>query len=32
MIDLQVVTEATTLEEVEAAAEALGAKLATGEA
>ena len=32
MIDLQVVTEATTLEEVEAAAEALGERLATGDA
>src|SRR5215211_2826719 len=32
MIDLQVVTEATTLEEVEAAAEDLGGRLATGEA
>ena len=32
MIDLQVVTAATTLEEVEDAAEDLGAKLATGEA
>ena len=32
MIDLQVVTEATTLEEVERAAEALGERLATGEA
>ena len=32
MIDLQVVTEATTLEEIEAAAEDLGTRLATGEA
>jgi glycerate kinase len=32
MIDLQVVTEATTLEEVERAAEALGERLATGAA
>ena len=32
MIDLQVVTEATTLEEVERAAEALGERLASGEA
>jgi len=32
MIDLQVVTEATTLEEIEAAAEDLGRRLATGEA
>ena len=32
MIDLQVVTEATTLEEVERAAEALGERLATGDA
>jgi glycerate 2-kinase len=32
MIDLQVVSEATTLDEVEAAAEALGERLATGAA
>jgi glycerate kinase len=32
MIDLQIVTEATTLEEVERAAEALGERLATGAA
>jgi glycerate kinase len=32
MIDLQVVTEATTLDEVERAAEALGERLATGAA
>src|SRR5215204_1745305 len=32
MIDLQVVTEATTLEEIERAAEALGERLATGAA
>ena len=32
MIDLQVVSEATTLEEVERAAEALGERLATGDA
>jgi glycerate 2-kinase len=32
MIDLQVVTEATTLDEVERAAEALGERLATGDA
>jgi hypothetical protein len=32
MIDLQVVTAATTLEEIEAAAEDLGRRLATGEA
>jgi glycerate kinase len=32
MIDLQVVTAATTLEEIEAAAEDLGGRLATGEA
>ena len=32
MIDLQVVTAATTLEEVERAAEALGERLATGDA
>jgi len=32
IIDLQVVQEATTLEELEAAGEALGAALATGAA
>ena len=32
MIDLQVVTEATTLEEIEDAGEALGRRLATGDA
>ena len=32
MIDLQVVTEATTLEEIEQAGEALGRRLATGDA